>query len=481
MELRDRNTDTICAISTPHGYGGISVIRLSGKQSYLITKKLCNFLPEAPETHRVYFGNLKSYVDGHIIDEVLVTFFKEGKSFTGEEVVEISSHGNPYICNQIIQELISCGARSADRGEFTFRAFMNNRLDLVQAEAVLDIINSQSPVASQVALSQLKGSISKELHQVEDEILWCLAHIEANIDFSTENLEIISNTELLTKLNSISVKLNKLLSSYNSGKILKDGFRVVFTGIPNVGKSSLLNLVVQDERSIVTNIPGTTRDIVEGDIIYEGLKFTFVDTAGLRNQFSDIVEEIGIQRSISAKSSSHVNCFIIDAGQNSLTEYENELLASFDPKNTIIIFNQTDKLKEFSKKALFECMLKKSSFYRIITQNEELLNHFISQQVLTVSARVADDRDVILGAIHGLILDKNIQSTALLSNARHFDNLSAAIEKITLATNTISKNLGAEFVSLDIKEALIKVQETIGKVFDDQILDKVFKEFCIGK
>lgn len=477
MELITRNNDTICAISTPHGYGGISVIRVSGKEALLVSKKLCAFLPSKPESHRVYFGTLKNFNNTKILDEVLVTYFELGRSFTGEEVVEISCHGNPYVCNEIVQELIVAGARSADRGEFTFRAFMNNRLDLVQAEAILDLINSQSPLSSQLALSQLKGSVSQELAKIEDDILWCLAHIEANIDFTSENLEIVSNEELLKQLNSIIDRLSALLNSYSTGKILKDGFRIVFSGIPNVGKSSLTNLVLQEERSIVTDIPGTTRDIVETDIIFDGIKFTFIDTAGLRSNASDLVEEIGIKKSFKARGESHVTCFVTNFLDISSVNYEIEILNSLNPLNTLIIFNQIDLLnKDISKSQLLN-KFSGSNFINSITN----LDQFIDTQVLALSSFNLTHRPVLLGAIKDLILSNKMQSTALLSNARHYDNLKAAVEKITLATNTISENLGAEFVSLDIKEALLKVQETIGKVFDDQILDKVFKEFCIGK
>ncbi len=302
MYRGDRDQDTICAVSTPHGVGGISVIRVSGLDTLSIVAKICPFLPEHPESHRVYFGVLRNSqnaagsASADEIDEVLVTYFKKGKSFTGEEVIEISCHGSPVICQSILHELVLLGARPADRGEFTFRAFMNGKLDLVQAESVLSLIESQSQQAARLALRQLKGSVSKKLEDIENDMTWVLALAEAGIDFSTEGIQLVENSVVLERLDKIEKSLEELVGTFKVGRVLKDGFRIVLTGLPNVGKSSLLNLFLEDERAIVTDIPGTTRDVIHGDTSFKGVKFTFLDTAGLRESVSDLVEKIGIQK-----------------------------------------------------------------------------------------------------------------------------------------------------------------------------------------
>ncbi|RYZ63252.1 MAG: tRNA uridine-5-carboxymethylaminomethyl(34) synthesis GTPase MnmE, partial [Proteobacteria bacterium] len=272
----DRDTHTICAVSTPHGVGGISVLRISGPDSLEITREIASFLPLNIESHRVYFGTLRSPEFQDEIDEVLVTYFKKGHSFTGEEVLEISCHGNPHICQKILNELIAIGARAADRGEFTYRAFMNGRVDLVQAEGILSLIESQSDKAMKLSLRQLKGQLSQRLESIENEITWLMAHLEAGIDFSTEGLDLVSDAVVTEKLTIIESGLQKLVNTYQSGRILRDGVRVALAGRPNVGKSSLLNLLLEEERAIVTEIAGTTRDVISGETQYAGVKFTFL-------------------------------------------------------------------------------------------------------------------------------------------------------------------------------------------------------------
>ncbi|WP_374031624.1 tRNA uridine-5-carboxymethylaminomethyl(34) synthesis GTPase MnmE [Bdellovibrio bacteriovorus] len=339
----DRDKDTICAISTPHGVGGISVIRVSGPQTLNIVSKICPFLPAHPESHKVYFGNLKNSQSGDEIDEVLATYFKEGRSFTGEEVIEISCHGSPLICQSILNQLVNLGARPADRGEFTFRAFMNGKLDLVQAESVLSLIESQSQQAAKLALRQLKGTLSHKLEEIEDDMTWILAHAEASIDFSTEGIEVIEENVIQVRLKKIEAGLKELVATFKVGRLLKDGFRIVLTGLPNVGKSSLLNLFLEDERAIVTDIPGTTRDVIHGDTTFEGVKFTFVDTAGLRDEATDLVERIGIQKSYEAQNESDVVFFVYDI-EKGLGAEELQILESLDPAKTYILANKTDKI-----------------------------------------------------------------------------------------------------------------------------------------
>lgn len=472
----DRDQDTICAVSTPHGVGGISVIRISGPRALAITTQISPFLPEHPESHRVYFGELKSRESGEGIDEVLVTYFKQGRSFTGEEVLEISCHGSPVICQSILQELVSLGARPADRGEFTYRAFMNGKLDLVQAESVLSLIESQSQQAARLALRQLKGAVSSKLEDIENDMTWILAHAEAGIDFSTEGIKVVDNDVVLSRLNKIEVGLEELVATFKLGRLIKDGFRVVLTGLPNVGKSSLLNLFLEDERAIVTDIPGTTRDVIHGDTSYKGVKFTFLDTAGLRESVSDLVEKIGIQKSREATGESDVVFFVFDIEQG-LSPEEVEILNGLEPERTYILANKTDRMPEKPSLETLKLALESSKFFQKISD----LDSFLKRRVFFVSALDKKVRSQVLEELVAEFTDLQVENTVLISNSRHLENLSRALENTRRSKSVVEDGLGEEFLALELKEALICIHETLGKRFDDQIMDRVFKEFCIGK
>ena len=472
----DRDKDTICAVSTPHGVGGISVLRVSGPLTYSIVSKLCTFLPEHPESHKVYFGNLKTAQGGDVIDEVLVTYFKTGNSFTGEEVIEISCHGSPLICQTILRELIQLGARAADRGEFTYRAFMNGKLDLVQAESVLSLIESQSQQAAKLALRQLKGQLSHKLESIEDDMTWILAHAEASIDFSTEGIDVVDNTVVIQKLKMIEASLTDLVGTFKVGRLLKDGFRIVLTGLPNVGKSSLLNLFLEDERAIVTDIPGTTRDVIHGDTSFEGVKFTFIDTAGLRDEATDLVERIGIQKSYEAQNESDVVFFVFDI-EKGMSGEELQVLESLDPKKTFILANKTDRIGGQKPLEMVDNALKNSKFLQKISDYKG----FLSKRVFFVSALDKKVRSEVLKELVKEFADLQVENTVLISNARHYENLSRALENAQRSQTVVNQGLGSEFLALELKESLIAIHETLGKRFDDQIMDRVFKEFCIGK
>ncbi|PWU19588.1 MAG: tRNA uridine-5-carboxymethylaminomethyl(34) synthesis GTPase MnmE, partial [Bdellovibrio sp.] len=300
MTLVDQSQDIICAIATPSGRGGLSVIRVSGAGALELVRGLAPFLPNQISSHTVHFGYLqklptveevKDRIEERIeeriddrIDEVLITFFERGRSFSGEETVEISCHGNPLICGEILQELSAAGARMANPGEFSFRAFMNGRIDLVKAESVHALVASQSAAEKRNALKQLTGGISERVKQIEQSICRVLAHLEASIDFSTEGLEIMSQDELRQQLQRIKQEVEDLVKGYRQGKIFREGFRVLFLGRPNVGKSSLLNLVLGEDRAIVNEQAGTTRDLIEAWTEMDGLRVSWLDSAGLRDE-----------------------------------------------------------------------------------------------------------------------------------------------------------------------------------------------------
>lgn len=473
----DRDLDNICAVSTPHGIGGISVIRLSGPQSFQIIKKIAIFLPEKIESHRIYFGTLTDNTNTKKIDEVLLSCFHKGKSYTGDETVEISCHGNPVITSWILQELITLGARSADRGEFTYRAFINGNVDLIQAESVLSIIESQSRKSSEQALMQLKGNLSSNLKEIETDILWCLARLEVSIDFSTEDIQIVSNEDLSEKLNSAHSAIVKLLSTYKSGKIINDGINIVLVGSPNVGKSSLLNLLSGEDKAIVTDIPGTTRDLIETNISYKGFKIRLTDTAGL-HEATDIVEKIGIEKTKKLISSADIIFYIYDLSVGFLAK-DIQLLELLNPTNTLILGNKSDLASNNHQllldQVLFE--LKNSNFYSKIENQKDYFN----KNTALISTKDEKSLSSIYNFINEFINLNSFEDQTLVFQSRHFENLSKVNENLERALLLVKSNSSAEFMALELKEALILLHETLGKRFDDQIMDQVFKEFCIGK
>ncbi len=472
MELDYIEKDVIVALATPPGSGSISVIRVSGRKSLEIVRSCCQFLSNDLETNRVYYGIFHEVKKPkNPIDEVLVSYFKEGKSFSGEETLEVSCHGNPYIVEKIIMALIKAGARVARKGEFTFRAFMNGRIDLAQAESVLSIIQSESDKASQQALDQLGGKMSEQINELEDKIIYCLAHIEASIDFSTEGLDTLDVEQLLRELVNIRDVLGKFVNSYKHGKIIKDGFKLVLTGEPNVGKSSLLNAITGENRAIVTQVPGTTRDVVDISFLLGGYKVVLLDTAGIRKT-SDLVESIGIQKTWDSFSQADGICLVLDL--SSKFELDSDL------KVNLKTIKSNQKLVVFLNKAdLFSG--------DIALFSEDLISFFKNEIgrtpnfVFIGSSFNHSDIESFKNQFLDLILKENSINEALISNNRHFECLSLAFDLVSEALNELKRGQGAEFLSIPLREALLKVQEVVGKHYDDQILDRVFKEFCLGK
>jgi tRNA modification GTPase len=463
MFVGDRDNDTICAVSTPPGVGGISIIRLSGNNSVEISKKIAPFVPTVPESHRVYYGVLKSGLDSlESIDEVLVTYFQAGRSFTGENIIEVSCHGNPVICERILKTLVNLGARIAEPGEFTYRAFMNGRLDLVQAESVLSLIQGQSKKATEIALMQLKGGISEELLEAEDNLVWILANLEASIDFSTEDIEVVDFALVLEKLRNVNGVLKILLDSYKTGRKIFSGYQTVFIGAPNVGKSSLLNNLLKEDRAIVSNIPGTTRDVINDSILIDGVTVTFSDTAGLRDT-EDLIESIGVKKSIDLVEKADLIFFVVDS-----LNYQED--SSFDCiikhlEKTVFLVNKDDLLGDKSRTEIL-------AYFDINRPKSEI--HF-------VSALKKSCGDELKEIVRRVLLPQSLGHSALLSQARHFDCLSRASVCLKRAAGLLESSASVEFITLELKDALMRVQETLGKRYDDEVLDRIFKEFCIGK
>jgi tRNA modification GTPase len=474
----DRDLDTICAVSTPIGLGGISVLRVSGQRALELTRKACGFLPERPDSHRVYFGLFKEIAPPHLpIDEVLVTYFQKGKSFTGEETLEISCHGSPHLTQKVLKEVVSSGARLSERGEFTYRAFMNGKMDLVQAESVLSLIQSQSDQASRQAFRQLRGELSQSLEKTEGDLLWVLANLEVGIDFSSEGIEVVEPEALQRRIDSARDNLVRLLQSYRQGRMVRDGLHLVLVGEPNVGKSSLLNLLAQEDRAIVTDVPGTTRDLVEAIFSVGGIKVVATDTAGLRAT-EDKVEKLGIEKSYKAASEADRIFFVFDLERGVLPSELKEISA-LEPSRLHIVGNKKDQFRGFldeTRKSLGDQLKALKNF-----QGLGDFEQFLKSQVHFVSAFDKNSGSELRAVLAELTTTSGFEDQAPISQARHFENLAKALENVERTKALLISGSSAEFLALEMKEALILVQETLGKRFDDQIMDRVFSEFCIGK
>lgn len=468
----ERENLTICAISTPPGFGGISVIRVSGSLSSKIDKFLPLLHNKQIQSHKAYYSNFISN-EGDVIDEVLVTFFLNQKSFTGEDVAEISCHGNPYVCQLIINELLTLGIKIALPGEFTYRAFMNDRLDLIQAESVLSLIESKSFQSARLSINQLKGSLSKKIESLEECITWILAHIEAGIDFSTENLDIVDHQIIQNKLTDVAIELKNLISSFQSGKLITEGIDVALLGSPNAGKSSILNLLLEEDRAIVSDIPGTTRDVISSDLLYKGLRINLLDTAGLRKS-DDLVESIGIQKSLNQHKNSHLNVFVIDISVDNLFDGLKHL-NSIDSNNSVFVFNKIDKIPSYDLNIIYSSLISNLDNYLSISFEN------FKERSLFISAIDYNSRINLLEKIYEISSFNPILEGAIVINSRHYDNLRLALEKVEETFVMIQNNIGSEFIALTLRESLLVLMEMLGKHFDDQIMDKVFKEFCIGK
>ncbi len=464
--MRIRSEETICAISTPPGKGGIAVIRVSGPSALATAKIIApNLTKKSIDSHKAYFCEIFDSKK-HKIDEVVITYFQQGKSFTGEEVIEISCHGSTYITQKILDLLIENKCSMADRGEFTFRAFMNNRIDLIQAESVLSLIDSQNELSAKLALRQLDGHISKEFLKLESDLTWCLAHIEASIDFSTEGLDIVDHQVLINKIKLILSEIYKLIHSYQSGRLLKDGIKVVLVGEPNVGKSSLLNALLQNDKAIVTEIAGTTRDVIEGSTVCEGVKFLISDTAGLRDT-EDRVEKIGVDRSRQEAARADILCFVLDATETDWTR-SFQLFNEVGGTKNLFLVNKMDRLQDIN---LSEITKKLQSYQAKLGP----------EQAIFTSALDPLARTTILDQIKAAVGNLSYLEEAMISSARQFEKAQYAAEMIEVSLKELEKNSGAEFVAMYLKDALVSLQKILGHVYDDQIMDRVFKEFCLGK
>lgn len=447
--------DTIIALATPPGVGAISIIRLSGDDCINIVDiffKGKSKISEA-KTHTVHYGKIVGEEFG-VIDDVLVTIFKSPNSYTGEDSVEISCHGNPFIVQNIINLFLSTDkVRLAEPGEFTKRAFLNNRIDLSQAEAVLDVIHSRTEASFRGARNQLDGLLSQKVDYLRKSIINALSFIELELDFAEEDIEFIDNSELLKKLDEIIIEIDSLLESYNFGKVIRDGVNVALVGKPNVGKSSILNYLLKESRAIVSDIPGTTRDIIREEISIDGILFKLYDTAGLRES-QDVVEKEGIYRSREAVKNADIVLFIEDVLQGESKELYYDLLNYTNPEKIIKVTNKIDLNSNYPL----------TSDIKISAKTGEGIGKLIKKL-----------KEMTFGG------DYYTEKTVLVSNLRHYNCLRKSREHLMNAHTSVINKLSGEFISVDLRNATLSLGEIIGEVTSDDVLNNIFMQFCIGK
>ena len=450
--------DTIVALATPHGIGAIGVIRISGTAAISICNRLfpSKNLEQQP-SHTLHVGYLKSA--GQLLDEVVVSLFKGPRSYTGEDVVEISCHGSPFIQENVIQAIIQEGARLARPGEFTQRAFLAGRIDLAQAESVADLIASNTEASRRTALHNMRGGFSGILKNLRDQLIQFSALIELELDFSQEDVEFADRKKLHELIQQSEKTVNDLLHSFRLGNVIKNGVSVAITGKPNAGKSTLLNTLLNENRAIVSEIAGTTRDTIEEVINIDGILFRLIDTAGLRES-SDIIETIGVEKSMEKMKEADLVLYLFDVVEETRNELEAaQLMIQQHNPNYLLVGNKTD-----------------------ILGKQEAENKFSGDDILFISARSSHHIDVLKDRLVDKIIQGNVQSeNTIITNARHYAALQEVSRSILDIKNGLSTQLPGDLLALDIRRCLHYLGEITGEVTNEDRLDYIFSKFCIGK
>ncbi len=464
--------DAIVALATPSGAGAIAVIRVSGQDAIAIAATVFvsvkgkDLLQQ--KSHTLHLGHI---VDGpKTIDEVLVSVFKGPNSYTGENTIEISCHGSSYIQQQIIQLLLRKGCRMAEAGEFTLRAFLNGKLDLSQAEAVADLIASDNEASHQIAMQQMRGGFSNEIAQLRGELLNFASLIELELDFAEEDVEFADRSQFYQLLNRIELVLKRLIDSFAVGNVIKNGIPVAIVGEPNVGKSTLLNALLNEERAIVSAIAGTTRDTIEDELVIGGIGFRFIDTAGIR-ETEDVVESIGIRKTFEKIEQAQVVVYLVDScwllvdgSVASVSTEIGKIKNQFPLKPLIIVANKSDKLNPD----------------QLTSINQQLAT--VNQHILLLSAKqnigVEELKDLLLNFVNTGALRNN---ETIVTNTRHYDSLLKALEAIQKVNYGLETHLPSDLMAIDIREALYHFGMITGEVTNDELLGNIFANFCIGK
>ena len=475
------SNDTVCAVATPPGMGAIAVVRLSGPKAQDIACGLFYqhgkpFPMDGIQSHKAYFGHIVVPDSEETLDEVLVTFFKAPHSFTGEDSVEISVHGSVFVQQRLLELLIEKGARMAMPGEFTRRAFVNRKFDLAQAEAVADIIASQSEAAHRVAMNQLKGGFSKELQVLRSKLLEITSLIELELDFSEEDVEFADRTQLKVLLEETQSHIGKLIASFRLGNAIKNGIPVAIVGETNTGKSTLLNALLEEDRAIVSDIAGTTRDTIEEVMNLNGTLFRFIDTAGIR-ETSETIEKIGIERTMRKLSEADIVLGLIDMsqGQNAMVEAARFILKKVDLLHQTLVFllNKSDLCASLGA----ECVdLMKNTVCEVLG---EQAGHVYIQ---TISAKIGQGLDQLRQTLCGIEQVMNANHDAVLvTNVRHFEALQHASESLDAVRKGLDEGIPTDLVAQDLREALYYLGSITGEITTEEVLGSIFGRFCIGK
>ena len=453
---------TICALSTPNGMGAIALIRVSGAEALSICNSIFSKDILSAKGNSVLYGVIRD--EEEQIDEVVLTIFRNPHSFTGEDVVEITCHGSRFIQQRILQLLLNRGCVSARAGEFTQRAFLNGKMDLSQAEAVADLIASETAAAHRLALQQVRGGFSKEINRLREELIHFASLIELELDFSEEDVEFADRSQLKLLINRIQSILKRLIDSFAYGNVLKNGIPVAIVGVPNVGKSTLLNILLNEEKAIVSEIPGTTRDAIEDELIINGIEFRFIDTAGLRDT-KDIIESIGIEKTYKKIEEAQIVLYVIDAVDTDKEELLHASLKFLDfirekGKKFILVANKTDKQS---------AMVTSNKFTSI-------------KDLVFISAKENQNIEELKNKLFSFVADNDFYNQDIIvTNARHHAALVKAQASLFEVETAMKKGTSGDLMAIDIRKALFHLSEITGQISSDDLLGAIFSKFCIGK
>lgn len=448
--------DTICAISTALGVGAISIIRVSGDDAIDIVNKIFDKDLTKKESHTINYGHI--VYNGEIIDEVMVSIMKSPKTFTKEDIVEINSHGGVAVTNKVLEILLLEGARLAEPGEFTKRAFLNGRIDLVEAESIMDLIESKTETSRKLAISGMEGKVSKLVKNIIDNLVKVNANIEVNIDYPEyEDIEIVTKEKIEEMSKYINKELTKLLNESENGKLIKDGINTLILGRPNVGKSSILNKLIEEDKAIVTSVAGTTRDIVEGQIRVNGILLNIIDTAGVR-ETEDIVEKIGVEKSLSLVNDADLIILVFNNNEK-LTDEDKKLLEYTKEKKRIIVINKID------------------------LENNLDISNLKNERIVKISALKDSGIESLKNEINDMfnLEEINLGDFTYLSNSRQISLVKKAVEISKNLEDALNNDVPIDLLEIDIKEICEILGEIIGESYDDKLIDTLFSNFCLGK
>lgn len=451
------SNDTICALSTANGVGAIAVIRISGKEAFIITSKIFSKDLTKQNSHTVHFGVIRNDQQ-EVIDEVLVTVLQEGKSFTGENTVEIACHGSVFIQNEILQLVLSKGCRMAEPGEFTMRAYFNGKMDLSQAEAIADLIASNSKKMHQIAINQMRGGYSDAIQELKQKLMDFASLIELELDFSEEDVEFASRTELTALVEELILRLSKLTESFKLGNAIKSGITTVIAGRPNAGKSTLLNALLQEERAIVSSIAGTTRDVISEELVIDGVVFRLIDTAGIR-EAADEIEKIGVEKTKSEIERSHILVYLFDVNDLSEKQVIEDIEKLRNPNiQLILVANKVDVKPDF---VLNESMFK--------------------DPLVTISAKKEQGLEHLKSKLSEIVQKDFSESDIIVVNNRHYEAFSLALNDMYKVKDAIALNIPGDLLAMDIRSAIRNLSTITGEISTDDLLGNIFANFCIGK